>query len=142
MMLPGRRAAERTCCVNEIPPEVTGTFDLLVEEKHTAAAYGNPGMLVLATPIVVWMVEVAAYQALQSYLEAGEGIAGTHINLRHLAPAAIGRPVVAHARLTGRRGRRSTFACRVLSGDTLIAEGTYENAVIDQARILATADEC
>ena len=128
--------------MKDIPPDLTGTFDLRVEEKHTAAAYGNPGMLVLATPIVVWMVEVAAYQAIQPYLEAGEGVAGTHIDLRHLAPTAIGRPVVAHARLTGRRGRRSTFACRVLSGDTLIGEGTYEHAIIDQARILASADEC
>ena len=49
--------------MKDIPPDLTGTFDLRVEEKHTAAAYGNPGMLVLATPIVVWMVEVAAYQA-------------------------------------------------------------------------------
>jgi fluoroacetyl-CoA thioesterase len=128
--------------VKNIPPDLTGTFDLRVDEQHTAAAFGNRGMRVLATPIVVWMVEVAAYQALQPYLEAGEGVAGTHIDLHHLAPTAIGRPVVAHARLTGRRGRRSTFACRVLSGDTLIAEGTYENAIIDQARILATADEC
>jgi fluoroacetyl-CoA thioesterase len=126
--------------VKDIPPDLTGTFELRVEEKHTAAAYGNAGMLVLATPIVVWMVEVAAYQAIQPYLDAGEGVAGTHIDLRHLAPTAIGRPVVAHARLTERRGRRSTFACRVLSGDTLIAEGTYEHAIIDQARILASAE--
>jgi predicted thioesterase len=128
--------------VKDIPPDVTGTFDLLVEEQHTAAAYGNPGMMVLATPAVVWMIEVAAYQALQPYLEPGEGIAGTHIDLRHLAPTAIGRHAVAHARLTGRRGRRSTFACHVTSGATVIAEGTYENAIIDLGRILATADEC
>jgi predicted thioesterase len=128
--------------VKDIPPDLTGTFDLLVEQQHTAAAYGNTGMLVLATPIVLWMIEVAAYQAIQPYLDAGEGVAGTHIDLRHLAPTAIGRQAVAHARLTGRQGRRSTFACRVTSGDKVIAEGTYENAIIDQARILATADEC
>ena len=126
--------------MKDIPPDVTGTFDLLVEQQHTAAAYGNIGMLVLATPIVVWMIEVAAYQALQPYLDAGEGVAGTHIDLRHLAPTAIGRHAVAHVRLTGRHGRRSTFACQVRSGDKLIAEGTYENAVIDQARILASAE--
>ena len=126
--------------MKDIPLDLTGTFDLLVEQQHTAAAYGNPGMLVLATPIVVWMVEVAAYQALQPYLDAGEGVAGTHVDLRHLAPTAIGRPVVAHARLTGRRGRRSTFACRVTSGDKVIAEGTYENAIIDLGRILASAE--
>ena len=97
--------------------------------------------MVLATPAVVWMIEVAAYQAIQPYLEAGEGIAGTHIDLHHLAPTAIGRHAMAHVRLTGQRGRRSTFACQVRSGDKLIAEGTYENAVIDLGRILTTADE-
>ena len=127
--------------MKDIPPDVTGTFDLLVEQQHTAAAFGNTGMLVLATPIVVWMIEVAAYQALQPYLDTGEGVAGTHIDLRHLAPTAIGRHAVAHVRLAGRHGRRSTFACQVHSGDKLIAEGTYENAVIDLGRILATADE-
>ena len=126
--------------MKEIPPEVTGTFDLLVEEQHTAAAYGNPGMMVLATPAVVWMTEVAAYQAIQPYLEAGEGIAGTHIDLHHLAPTAIGRQAVAHARLTGQRGRRCTFTCRVISGDKVIAEGIYENAIINLGRILASAE--
>ena len=60
--------------MKDIPPDLTGTFDLLVEEQHTAAAYGNTGMLVLATPIVLWMIEVAAYQAIQPYLDAGEGV--------------------------------------------------------------------
>src|SRR6476469_3062474 len=81
--LPGCRAAERTSCVKDMPLDLTGTFDLLVGQQHTAAAYGNPGMRVLATPIVVWMVEVAAYQALQPYLDAGEGVAGMHVDLHH-----------------------------------------------------------
>ena len=75
------------------------------------------------------------------YLQEGEGVAGTRIDLRHLAPTAVGRRAQAQVRLRERAGRRMRFDCVVTSGGKVVAEGIYESAVVDLARILATAEE-
>jgi fluoroacetyl-CoA thioesterase len=117
--------------VQDIPPDLTGETELLVEERHTAAALGNTGMAVLGTPFVLLIIEQAAALAVWPYLAEGEGVAGTHIDLRHLAPTGVGR--------RERAGRRLRFSCVVTSGGQVVAEGLYESAVVDMARILATA---
>jgi predicted thioesterase len=122
--------------MTELPGAGIGTFDLEVGPEHTAAALGNTGMQVLGTPFVVWMIEVAAYRAMQPALAAGEGIAGTAVHIRHLAPVAVGRTATATVQLTGESGRRRQFTARVESEGRLIAEGTYESAVVDLARML------
>jgi fluoroacetyl-CoA thioesterase len=125
--------------VQDIPVDLTGESELLVEERHTAAALGNPGMVVFGTPYVVLIIEQAAAEAVRPYLADGQGVAGTHIDLRHLAPTAVGRRVLARVRLRERAGRRLRFDCVVTSGGKVVADGVYESAVVDMARILATA---
>jgi fluoroacetyl-CoA thioesterase len=125
--------------VQDIPPDLTGETELLVEERHTAAALGNTGMAVLGTPFVLLIIEQAAALAVWPYLAEGEGVAGTHIDLRHLAPTGVGRRAQARVRLRERAGRRLRFSCVVTSGGQVVAEGLYESAVVDMARILATA---
>jgi len=126
--------------MKEIPATLTATFDLLVGSEHTADAMGNTGMGVLATPYVVLMVEAAAARAVQPYLDAGEGVAGTHIDLHHLAPTAVGRRAQATVHLTARDGRRLQFSARVESGGGIIAEGTYASMIVTLARVLARAE--
>ncbi len=126
--------------MKEIPAALTATFELLVGTEHTADAMGNTGMGVLATPYVVLMVEAAAARAVQPYLDAGEGVAGTHIDLHHLAPTAVGRRAQATVHLTAREGRHLHFQARVESGGQLVAEGTYESVIVTLARVLARAE--
>ncbi len=126
--------------MKEIPAAVSGTFTLVVGTEHTAAALGNPGMGVLGTPYVVLMIEAAAAQGVYPFLDEGEGIVGTHIDLHHLAPTAVGHRVTATAQLTKRDGRRLYFSGRVESGGQIVAEGTYESRVVILARVLARAE--
>ncbi len=126
--------------MKEIPAALSATFELLVGREHTADAMGNTGMGVLATPYVVLMVEAAAARAVQPYLEAGEGVAGTHIDLRHLAPTAVGRRAQATVHLTGREGRRLQFSAQVESGGQVVAAGTYASMIVVLARVLARAE--
>jgi predicted thioesterase len=125
--------------MTELPVGGIGTFDLVVGPEHTAAALGNNGMQVLGTPFVVWMIEVAAYRAMRPALAADEGIAGTAVNIRHLAPVAVGHTATATVQLTGESGRRRQFTARVESAGHLIAEGTYESAVVNLERMLGRA---
>jgi predicted thioesterase len=122
-----------------IPDNVIGTFTLRVEPRHTAAALGNVGVEVLATPYVVWMVEAAAYAGIQAYLDPGEGVAGIHIDCRHVAPAAVGSTVRAETRLVRRDRARLSYTFQVTGGDTLLAHGTYESFVLPLEKLFDRA---
>jgi predicted thioesterase len=116
--------------MQDVPDGVTGRFTLVVAAQHTAAALGNVGVEVLGTPYVVWMVEAAAYQGVQPYLDAGEGVAGIHVDCYHVAPAAVGSTAVATAHLVGRDRARLRFTFEVTGGETVLAHGTYESMIL------------
>jgi fluoroacetyl-CoA thioesterase len=120
-----------------LPETLIGEFTLVVEAQHTADALGNTGMAVLGTPYVVWMVEAAAYQAIQPYLEPGEGVAGIHVDCYHTAPAAVGTSVTAQARLAGRDRARLSYTFTVRAGDTELAHGSYESMVLPLEKLFA-----
>src|SRR5438874_1020007 len=121
--------------MRELPPGLTGTFTLTVERHHTADALGNLGVTVLATPYVVWMVEAAARTAIHPYLDPDEGVAGTHIDCYHTAPAAIGSIAVATVILERQDRARLTYTFRVTHGEKSLAHGTYESMVLPLAKL-------
>ena len=72
--------------MRQIPPGAKGTFTLRVEPGHLANQFKD-AMLpeVLATPVMIMMMENAALNAIRPYLEPGESAVGTAIDVRHLA---------------------------------------------------------
>jgi predicted thioesterase len=123
--------------MHALPESLMGEFTLLIEPRHTADALGNVGMTVLGTPYVVWMVEAAAYQAIQSYMEPGEGVAGVHVDCYHTAPAGVGATVQATARLVGHDRARLSYTFTVTSGDTELAHGSYESMVLPLEKLFS-----
>lgn len=113
-----------------LPESLIGEFTIVVAPQHTAHALGNTDMTVLGTPYLVWMVEAAAYRAIQPYLEPGEGVAGVHVDCYHTAPAAVGTEVIAQARLVGRDRARLSYTFTVRAGDTELGHGSYESVVL------------
>jgi fluoroacetyl-CoA thioesterase len=87
----------------------TNTLTIMVDESMTADRFGNTGVRVLATPMLVSYFELAAHQLALPTLEPGQGTVGSHIDVRHLAATPIGMRVVFRATLTGRDGRRLIF---------------------------------
>jgi fluoroacetyl-CoA thioesterase len=86
---------------------------------------------VLATPVMIMMMENAALNAIRPYLEPGESAVGAAIDVRHLAATPVGHAVRAEAEVTRVEGRRIEF--KVSARDELeeIGSGTHQRAVID-----------
>jgi fluoroacetyl-CoA thioesterase len=86
---------------------------------------------VLATPVMVLMMENAALNAIRPYLEPGESAVGTAIDVRHLAATPVGHTVRAEAEVTKVDGKRIAF--KVSARDELeeIGSGTHRRMVID-----------
>ena len=120
--------------MREIPPGTKGTFTLRVLPEHLANRFKD-SMLpqVLATPVMVLIMENAALNAMRPYLDPGESAVGTAIDVRHLAATPVGHEVRAEAEVVNVEGKRIEF--KVSAHDELeeIGRGTHQRMVIDLA---------
>jgi fluoroacetyl-CoA thioesterase len=95
---------------------------------------------VLATPVMIMIMENAALNATKPYLEPGESAVGTAIDIRHLAPTPAGARVVGKAEVTGVDGRRVSFSVQASDDIEEIGAGSHERMVIDLARLARRLD--
>lgn len=109
----------------------------VVGEEHTAAALGAGGVRVFATPLMINLMENAAWRAAQPGLEPGETTVGTVVNIRHLAATPVGAKVTATAELIEIDGRRLVFRVAARDDRQLIGEGVHERARVLLERFLA-----
>ncbi|MBM7078244.1 thioesterase family protein [Micromonospora humida] len=121
------------------PPGLTARVELTVTGADTAAAVGSGDVPVLATPRVLALAEAATVAATAAAMPAGSTTVGVRVELSHLAATPVGRTVVAHARLVEADGRRLLFAVTVTDGDTTVASGRVERALVDRQRFVARA---
>ena len=119
------------------PPPIgtQGSFSLVVGPDHLANRFKD-AMLppVLATPMMIMMMENAALNALKPYFERGETAVGARVDVVHLAPTPEGHRVTARAEVTRVDGRRIEFRVEAVDGSDVIGRGTHERIVIDLAR--------
>src|SRR5215472_13118114 len=105
-----------------------GDASLVVGEAQTASAFGAGGVHVLGTPVMIGLMENAAWQLVQPELNPGETTVGTLVNVRHLAATPVGGHVVATAKLVEIVGRVLVFQVTARDEKQLIGEGTHERA--------------
>ncbi len=121
-----------------IPLGAKGSFTLLVRPEHLANSFKDAALPpVLATPVMIMVMENAALNAIRSYLDPGESAVGTAVDIRHLAATPAGRLVTGAAVVTRLDGRRVEFAVEASEGTTLIGVGSHRRAVIDLAKFAA-----
>jgi fluoroacetyl-CoA thioesterase len=89
------------------------------------------------TPVMILVMENAALNAVRSYLEPGESVVGTAVNVRHLAATPVGHVVQAEAEVTKVDGRRIEFNVSARDEREEIGRGTHERMAVDMARIRA-----
>jgi predicted thioesterase/predicted enzyme related to lactoylglutathione lyase len=114
-----------------VPQGTIGTASLTVAPEHLANRLKDVILPpVLATPVMIMVMENAALNALKPYLKSGETPVGTRIDVRHLAATPVGRTVTAKATVTAVEGRRITFAVEARDGERLIGSGTHERMAV------------
>lgn len=86
--------------------------------------------VVLSTPNMVRLIEMACLEAVQPHLDEGEATVGTHVCVSHQAAATEGEVVSFDIELTEVDRRRLEFATRVTVGDRVVSEGTHQRFVI------------
>jgi fluoroacetyl-CoA thioesterase len=121
--------------VRPIPLGAPGCFTLLVQPEHLANRFKDATLPpVLATPVMIMVMENAALNAIRAYLGPGESAVGTAVNIRHLAATPAGRRVTGEAEVTKVEGKRIEFSVRATEGGMEIGIGTHSRVVVDAAK--------
>src|SRR6185436_18319407 len=88
---------------------LTGAAAIVVGEEHTAPRIGSGRVRVLATPVMINLMEAAALDAVERFLPEGYQSLGTRLDVGHYAATPVGMALRAEAELTGIDGRSLTF---------------------------------
>lgn len=109
----------------------SGESRLLVGDEHTASRVGSGRIGVLATPVMINVIEAAALACCEHLLPDGHQSLGTQLNISHIAATPVGMLIVATATVTKVEGRKIGFAIAVCDERDLIGEGTHERVVVN-----------
>ena len=113
------------------------TSELTVTDDVTAITIGSGDMPVLATPMMMALMENAAMLAVKDFLPEGLTTVGGHIESSHLKPSKTGDVVKAVAEVTKVDGKKIEFKVAAYSGETLIGEGTHQRFIVDRETFMS-----
>jgi predicted thioesterase len=111
-----------------------GTAEMLVGEEHTAPRVGSGRIHVLATPVMMNLIEAAALACAEHLLPPGHQSLGTHLDVRHIAATPVGMKVYASAELVKIEGRTLSFRVEARDEAELIGDGVHERVVVNVER--------
>jgi len=120
--------------LSRLQPGLKGSADLLVGVEHTAPRVGSGRVPVLATPVMINVIEAAALAAVEHLLPAGHQSLGIRLDVRHFAATPVGMRVFATAELTAVEGRRLVFKVEAHDEREPIGDGSHERVVVNVAR--------
>jgi len=120
--------------LDRIVPGLTGTAEIVVGPEHTAPFVGSGRIAVLATPVMINLIEAAALAAVEHLLPRGHQSLGIQLDVTHTAATPIGLRVTATAEVSQIQGRTITF--RVAARDEFepIGGGTHRRVVVSVSR--------
>jgi len=117
-----------------VTPGLAGSVELIVADEHTAPRVGSGKIRVLATPVMVNLMEAAALAAVEHLLPEGCQSLGTHLDVTHVAATPVGMRVRAFAEVVRVDGRKLVFRVRAEDERDPIGEGLHERVVVNVAR--------
>ncbi|HVY56389.1 MAG TPA: thioesterase family protein [Xanthobacteraceae bacterium] len=111
-----------------------GSAELVVAEAHTAPRVGSGRVHVLATPVMINLMEAAALAAVESMLPEGHQSLGIRLDVSHHAATPVGMRVEATAELVGVEGRKLHFRVEARDEKETIGGGTHDRVVVNVSR--------
>ena len=120
---------------------LTGSATMVVGSNDTAPRVGSGRIAVLATPVMINLIEEAALDACERHLAEWATVAGHSSGHQpRCQRRRRGMRVEARAELTEIDKRKLTFRLRVHDEVDLIGEGTYTRVVVTAERFQEKVD--
>ena len=113
---------------------LAGNANMIVGEEHTAPSIGSGRVHVLATPVMINLMEAAALDAIERLLPPGHQSLGTHLNVGHYAATPVGMGLRASAVVTKVEGRTIKFRVEAFDDKERVGDGTHTRVVVNVER--------
>lgn len=102
--------------------------------EHTAPFVGSGRIAVLATPVMINLIEAAALAAVEHLLPSGYQSLGIHLDVSHTAATPVGLRVTASAEVSTVEGRTISFRVEARDEFEPIGGGTHQRVVVSVRR--------
>lgn len=107
-----------------------------VQEGELATNWQND-VPVLATPVLLWLAELACMRAIENSLESGKMTLGYAHDIRHMSPTPVGWTISIEAELVkNENDKLLTFKVQAQDTEDVILSGSHTRAIVDRARFL------
>jgi fluoroacetyl-CoA thioesterase len=113
---------------------LTGTAEIVVGAEHTAPRVGSGRVHVLATPVMINLMEAAALEAIERLLPPGHQSLGTHLNVGHYAATPVGMSLRASAVVIKIDGRTIKFRVEAFDDKERVGDGMHTRVVVNVER--------
>lgn len=125
----------------ELKPGLVAETQAVVKPEQTAKSVGSGYSEVLATPMLIALMENAALKAVQPAMPIGQTTVGIRIDALHLAATPVGMKVRAKATLVKVSGRKLVFDIEAFDERDKIGEAQHERFVVEESRFVEKAYE-
>ena len=113
---------------------LTGSAEITVQDADTAPRIGSGRVSVLATPVMINLMEAAALNAVERLLPPGHQSLGTRLEVGHYAATPVGMRLRARAELTKVEGRNLEFRVEAFDEKERVGDGRHTRVVVNVAR--------
>ena len=120
-----------------IEPGIKGHLEETVTPDKLANNVGSGKVKVLATVMMIALMEKTSLLSVEPYLEAGQGTVGTHVNVSHCSSTPLGMRFWVDSELIEVDRRRLVFKVSAYDEKGLIGEGPHERFILDNERFQA-----
>ena len=120
--------------LSDVTVGLKGSAEIVVGEEHTAPRVGSGRVRVLATPVMINLMEAAALAAAEHLLPPGHQSLGTHLDVRHYAATPVGMRLRATAALTKIDGRTMEFRVEAHDEKERVGDGVHARVVVNVER--------
>jgi len=120
--------------LSRITPGLVGTAEIVVGPEHTAPFVGSGRIAVLATPVMINVIEAASLAAVEHLLPVGHQSLGIHLDVSHVVATPVGLRVTATAEVVGLEGRTIKFRVEARDEVETIGGGSHERVVVSVER--------
>lgn len=117
-----------------IPTGASASQSVVVTRDLTVAHFHSDMPEVYGTPMMIYLMEVAAAEAIAKHLPSGWRSVGAMVNVKHLAATPVGFTVTARAEVVSVNDRLVTFKVEAHDGIEKIGEGTHGRGIIHLER--------
>ena len=117
-----------------LTPGLKGSAEIIVGEEHTAPRVGSGRVRVLATPVMINLMEAAALTAIEHQLPAGYQSLGIRLDVGHYAATPVGMRLRATAEVVKVDGRTVEFRVEAHDERERVGDGAHARVVVNVAR--------